>query len=123
MKVYHGTNNRDLGLSDLDSTHCVSSSYGPGVYFTQHYDTAATYGCNVIAIDVDESKLVNGSRYKFSDIKKLRASGYVGCIIDMYLFKNVLIWNIDDLTHPGESDDSFNIFLDNWLKEYAWRCK
>lgn len=122
MLVYHGTN-QNISISDLDSKHCVSSSYGPGVYFTQHYETATTYGCNVLTIDVDENKLVNGYRYKFSDIPKLRAAGYIGAVIDMFIFKNVVIWNIADLTHHDENDDSFNAFLDTWLKDNAWRCK
>lgn len=118
ITVYHGTRDPGLHIVDLDSKLSRNSTFGPGVYFTDDIDTARQYGDNVITLEVDESKLVNGYSYKFRDIPKYRDMGYIGAYISIAdIVHNVVIWNIKDITDPDRDDSEFIKWLDKWYKD------
>lgn len=97
MKIYHGTN-KDLSINDLDARYNINNTFGPGIYFTEDIETAKSYGDNIITLEIDESKLVDGFKYNFNDINVLRKKGYIGALINLYgIVRNVLIWNMDDI--------------------------
>lgn len=122
MIVYHGTNNSELTLDKLDSRHSINNSFGPGTYFTEHLDTAKQYGSNIITLGIDENKLVDGMKYKFRDISKLRANGYIGALINLGgIVRNVVIWNMYDVTHTDKDDTEYNEWLKQWNKDNKWR--
>jgi hypothetical protein len=120
MIVYHGTNNIKLTLDKLDSRYSSNNSFGPGVYFTKHLDTAKEYGSNIIKVNIDESRLVDGMKYKYRDIQKYREQGYIGALIRITdLVINVVIWNIKDLNGYKE-DKQYSKWLDKWLRDNKW---
>lgn len=122
MTVYHGTDNNNLNLDNLDSRNNARCSFGPGTYFTEDNDIAKLYGTHIIKLEVDENKLVDGVKYKFRDINKLREQGYVGALINMFgVTRNVVIWNINDVTHVDKDDTEYNKWLEQWNKNNNWR--
>lgn len=118
IKVYHGTECPGLRLGDPDSKFSKNSTFGPGIYFTDDIDTARQYGSNLITLEVDESKLVNGYNYKFRDISKYRDMGYIGAYINLAdIVHSVVIWNIKDITDPDRDESDFIKWLDQWYKD------
>lgn len=100
LKVYHGTDFKSLKLKDLDSSksRLHRQFFGPGIYFTNNIDTAASYGSNIIETTIDIDKLINGYTYDTDNIEYYRGLGYVGAIFKMR--RNDLgcvIWNMDDV--------------------------
>lgn len=98
LKVYHGTDVKSIGLNDLDESKTTRQLFGPGVYFTPDYITAAHYGSNIIETNIDVDRLVNGDTYDPANIEQYRDLGYIGAIFSMpFCVIGCVIWHMDDI--------------------------
>ena len=98
LKVYHGTNVNNIGLNDLDESKTTRQLFGPGVYFTPDYITAASYGSNIIETSLDVDRLVNGDTDDPANIEHYRDLGYIGAIFSMpFCVLGCVIWHMSDI--------------------------